>query len=344
MQSKKGLSGIWSWAWKLGAAAAAFAVISCSGPKLADGLYAQLDTAKGQVIISLEYKKAPLTVTNFVGLAEGTLGPAKGKPYYDGLTFHRVVKDFVVQSGDPTGTGGGGPGYTIPDEIAPDLKHDAPGVVAMANRGPNTNGSQFYITTVAAPWLDGHYSIFGHVVQGMDIVTTIVQGDVVKHLKILRVGTEAKAFKADQASFDALLAATQARIQQAAEQKAAADAALAKEKWPKATESPDGVRYIIEKRGAGTRTPKLGSEVTVNYTGTLLDGTKFDSTYDTGKPATFKVGDVIAGWNDTLIEMKKGEKRLVIIPPKLGYGDRGFRSVIPPNSTLVFEIELLDFK
>ncbi len=316
------------------------------GPKLPDGLYAELDTSKGTVIFSLAYREAPLTVANFVGLAEGTIAPSKetGKRFYDGLVFHRVIPGFIVQSGDPTGTGSGGPGYTIPDEIVPAFKHDAPGVVAMANKGPNTNGSQFYITTGPAPWLDGHYSIFGHVVRGMDVVERIQKGDRIERVRILRVGADAEAYRVDQAAFDKLLADANERVREEEARKASDELAEVEKRWPRATALADGLRYVVEKRGVGARTPKPGSEVTVTYTGTLLDGTKFDSSAESGEPLTFVVGQAIEGMNEAVVLMKRGEECLVIVPPELGYGERGYPGRIPPDSYLLLDIELVDFK
>lgn len=175
---------------------------------LADGLYAKMVTSKGDIIIELEFEKTPLTVTNFVGLAEGTMNSNRGKGvrFYDGLIFHRVIPDFMIQGGDPDGNGTGGPGYTFPDEIDKTLKHDAPGILSMANAGPGTNGSQFFITHTKTPWLDGKHTVFGRVIEGQAVVNAIRKGDTIKTIEILRTGTKAKAFKADQNSFDALLA------------------------------------------------------------------------------------------------------------------------------------------
>jgi peptidylprolyl isomerase len=178
--------------------------------KLADGVYAEFDTSKGKIVCQLEFEKTPLTVANFVGLAEGTKHYSKDgsaskkqdKPFYDGIKFHRVIPNFMIQGGDPQGTGGGGPGYTFKDECLPELKHDKPGILSMANRGPKTNGSQFFITHKDTPWLDGKHTVFGHVVEGQDVVNKIAGGDTINSIKILRIGDKAKGFKGDQADFE----------------------------------------------------------------------------------------------------------------------------------------------
>lgn len=181
--------------------------------QLADGVYAEMQTSKGRILLQLEYEKTPLTVANFVGLAEGTKHyskageepKAQNKPFYDGLTFHRVIPDFMIQGGDPAGNGSGGPGYAFRDEIVPSLKHDRAGILSMANAGRATNGSQFFITHKDTPWLDGKHTVFGHVVQGQDVVNKIGRGDTIQTVKILRVGEKAKAFKGDEAEFQKLL-------------------------------------------------------------------------------------------------------------------------------------------
>lgn len=184
--------------------------IAAENPPLADGLYAKIITSKGDILIQLEFEKTPLTVTNFVGLAEGTKNSNRGKGvrFYDGLTFHRVIPDFMIQGGDPDGNGTGGPGYTFPDEIYSTLRHNTPGVLSMANAGPDTNGSQFFITHTKTPWLDGKHTVFGHVIEGQDVVNAIRQGDIIKTIQIIRIGKKATAFKADQVSFEMLLLAS----------------------------------------------------------------------------------------------------------------------------------------
>nr|MBF0222516.1 peptidylprolyl isomerase [Desulfobulbaceae bacterium] len=315
--------------------------------ELADGMYAKLQTNKGEIVVRLEFEKTPMTVANFVGLAEGTKNSSKekGAKFYNGLTFHRVIKDFMIQGGDPQGTGRGGPGYKFPDEIDPSLKHDGPGVLSMANAGPGTNGSQFFITHKETPWLNGKHTVFGKVVTGMDVVNAIAKGDILQTVTITRVGEKAKAFKADQAAFDAYVkgASAQKTAQQSADIEKTKK--IITEKWPNATTTPSGLKYVVTQKGTGSTTPKTGDNVTAHYTGTLIDGKKFDSSVDRGKPFQFPVGmsRVIKGWDEAFLTMTKGEKRTLIIPPDLGYGSRGAGAAIPPNATLVFDVELIDF-
>jgi peptidylprolyl isomerase len=311
---------------------------------LGNGLFARINTDRGDIVVRLEFQKTPLTVCNFVALAEGKMNAASGKPFYNGLTFHRVIGDFMIQGGCPLGNGTGGPGYRFPDEIVPSLKHDGPGVLSMANSGPGTNGSQFFITHVATPWLDGKHTVFGRVVEGQDVVNAIKQGDKIKSVTIIRNGALASNFKADQAAFDALIKeASDAAVNKVKTQRDA-DIAQIDAKYPNATLTPSGVRYIIQKEGKGVK-PAGGKTVRVNYKGSLLSGKVFDSSDIQGRPLEFQagVGRVIKGWDEMILDMQVGEKRVAVIPPELAYGERG-AGPIPPNSFLVFEMELVGIK
>lgn len=304
------------------------------------GLYVTFYTAKGQIQAALEFEKTPLTVCNFVGLIEGTKSSNKpqGTRFYDGLTFHRVEPGFVIQGGDPDGRGTGGPGYSFGDEFHPDLKHDKEGILSMANAGPGTNGSQFFITHGPTPHLDNRHSVFGHVVKGMEVVRAIAVGDKMDSVRVTRIGAAAKAFKATEEAFQTLIK-NAAKAKEAEEAKAKAEFdALVK----KATVKPSGLKYIITQPGTGAK-PQKGNKVVVHYVGKLTNGKKFDSSLDRNKPLDFPigVGMVIPGWDEGLLDMQKGEKRTLIIPANLGYGERG-AGPIPPNSTLVFDVELLD--
>lgn len=311
--------------------------------KLADGVYAVMQTDKGNITLCLEYKKVPMTVSNFVGLAEGSLNLREpGKPFYDGLTFHRVIKDFMIQGGCPLGNGTGGPGYTFPDEFDETLEHDRPGVLSMANAGPRTNGSQFFITHVPTPWLNGKHAIFGHVVEGQDVVNAIAQGDKIQKVEILRVGDEAKRFVVSRETFGKLLQEKEREdIRKEAEEQASIDREI-KNRWPNATKTSSGLRYEVVKEGDSKKHPKWGQSVTVHYTGSLMNGKIFDSSLQRG-PVSFTIGDVIEGWNEGLQLMSKGEKVTMIIPPELGYGTQGYPGIIPPNAYLVFDVELISF-
>ena len=313
-----------------------------------DGLFARIITNRGEIVVKLEYQLAPLTVCNFVALAEGKMTAANNKRYYDGLTFHRVISrangddhDFMIQGGCPLGNGTGGPGYRFPDEIVSSLKHNKPGILSMANSGPGTNGSQFFITIVPTPHLDGKHTVFGHVVEGQNIVNTIRGGDRITRINIIRNGTQATRFRADQAAFDTLLREANAAVAREAANKRTADIAQITSRYPNATVTASGVRFIIQKNGTGTK-PTSGRTVRVNYKGSFLDGRVFDNS-DMRGPIEFKVGtgDVIPGWDEMVLDMRICERRLAIIPPELAYGERGAGGVIPPNSFLIFEMELV---
>jgi peptidylprolyl isomerase len=315
-----------------------------------DGLYAKIITAKGDILLKLYYDKTPLTVINFVGLAEGTLiygGATKptGIHFYDDLKFHRVIDNFMIQGGCPLGTGTGGPGYTFADEFDPSLKFTGPGVLAMANAGPGTNGSQFFITHVATPHLNGKHTIFGHVVEGQNVVDAIAQNDTIEKIEIIRVGKKAEQFKTDQAAFDRAQAEIEAGKNKGALDEEKKIKKLIKQRWPDAHFSKSGLYWVVTKEGEGDK-PTAGTTIKAHYTGRLLTtNQKFDSSYDRGKPLEFQVGigRVIKGWDQALLNMKRGEKRTLIIPPKLAYGSQGAGGVIPPDAWLVFDVELVDF-
>ena len=310
--------------------------------KQPDGIYAKFETSKGNIYCNLEYKKTPMTVGNFVGLAEGTIKntqKAEGVPYYDGLKFHRVIPNFMIQGGCPLGNGTAGPGYNFPDEIDATLKHTGPGILSMANAGPGTNGSQFFITHVKTDWLDGKHTVFGNVVEGMDVVNKIVGNDSIAHVLILRKGKEAEAFDAAKTfEFEKGNVSVKAEAKAKAE-KDAMDKTL-NETYGGAKVTASGLRYIAEKEGTG-KSPVATDQVTVHYTGYLLNGTKFDSSVDRGQPATFPLNQVIPGWTEGLQLMKEGGKTKFIIPSELGYGAAGAGGVIPPNAWLVFDVELI---
>ncbi|NCN05352.1 MAG: peptidylprolyl isomerase [Spirochaetales bacterium] len=311
--------------------------------QLPDGLYAQFDTTKGTITVELEFEKTPLTVMNFVGLAEGNLDTdtREGQPFYDGLVFHRVIADFMIQGGDPLGNGTGGPGYRFPDEFHPELRHSGPGVLSMANSGPNTNGSQFFITHVETPWLDDKHTVFGKVIEGQDVVNAIAQGDKINTLTILRQGSAAQGFTVTQELFDQEIQRAAQRQEEYQKQLAATDLARAAEIVPEGIVDENGIRYQIVTPGDGG-TPTPGQTVRVHYTGALLDGNVFDSSQQRG-PAEFPigVGQLIRGWDIMIPQMQVGEKRVFVLPPELAYGDRGAGGVIPPGAYLFFEVELL---
>ena len=309
-----------------------------------NGIYAKITTPKGAITIKLEHEKTPMTVANFVGLAEGTLeNTAKdsGAPYYDGLTFHRVIADFMIQGGDPTGTGAGGPGYKFEDEIHPDLTHVRPGTLSMANAGPGTNGSQFFITHGATTWLDGKHTVFGYVVEGQDVVDAVAQGDAMETVEIVRVGEEAEGWNASDIFTTARSKAEEA-AKAAAEAAKAAEAEALKEYTEGAQKTESGLMYLIEEQGNGPK-PAQGQSVQVHYELKLVSGVVVDSSFQRGQPIAINigVGQVIPGWDEGIMLLNEGSKATLVVPSELGYGPSGAGGVIPPNATLIFKVQLV---
>ncbi len=326
-----------------------------------DGLYAVLKTTMGTMACRLEFERTPVAVGSFVGLAEGLVpfrDPSTqewtSRRFYDGLKFHRIARDFVIQGGDPLGDGTGGPGYAFIDEFHPDLRHDGPGVLSMANSGPGTNGSQFFITLKKQPHLDDRHTVFGRLVYGFDVLQEIGEqpvdrqtsrpfGDIIlTRVEIVRRGADANAFD-PVAAFERQDEILARREVERSASKARFQAKLSKE-FSSCTELENGLRYVVKSEGAGMGA-QSGDMVTAHYVGFLEDGTKFDSSYDRNVPFRFPLGQgrVIKGWDEVFVSMRRGEKRRVVVPPDLGYGERGNRRFgIPPNATLIFDIELLE--
>jgi peptidyl-prolyl cis-trans isomerase A (cyclophilin A) len=308
-----------------------------------NGIYAKFNTAKGSILVKLTHDLTPGTVGNFVALAEGNMEnkvKPQGVKFYDGLKFHRVIPDFMIQGGCPQGTGTGDPGYKFDDEFHPDLRHDAPGVLSMANSGPGSNGSQFFITHIATPWLDNKHTVFGNVIEGQDVVDAIAQGDVLESVEILRVGEEAKNWNA----IEAFVGLKGARLKRAAALKAESEAKM--EKLAAGFEKTEsGLRYQFIQKGDGKQA-EAGKTVSVHYEGSLENGKVFDSSYPRKKPIEFKlgIGQVIEGWDEGIALLKVGDKARFVIPSDLGYGPAGAGGVIPPNATLIFDVELMDVK
>ncbi|WP_396198662.1 peptidylprolyl isomerase [Flavobacterium sp.] len=369
-------------------------------PVVLEGIFAEIYTNKGKIALQLEFQKTPITVANFITLAEGknefVTNDRKGKPYYDGLKFHRVIANFMIQGGCPLGTGAGDPGYKFKDEFDPSLKHDKPGILSMANSGPATNGSQFFITHKDTPWLNNKHSVFGHVIEGQKVVDAIAQDDVIEKVVIVRKGKLAKNFNAEkvfseymkikpeldkkEAEENRIKAEANAKLeaerkQKEAEAKAIADKEMKEKLGPllaakvaelaalkaKTTTTASGLQYSILQKGTGVK-PAEGKDIYVHYAGYLEDGTLFDSSYEAinkmyGKfdqnranqngyqPFPFKYGSkggLIPGFLEGINNMNFNDKAIFFIPAKLGYGERGAGNVIPPNSNIIFEVEILE--
>ena len=345
---------------------------------LADGLYAEIETSKGTILLELDLEKAPITVANFVSLAEGNdpfvSDEFKGKPFFDGLKFHRVIPNFMIQGGDPLGNGSGDCGYKFKDELS-DLKFDKGGILAMANSGPTTNGSQFFITHVATPWLDGKHTIFGHVVdKGMEIVNAIAQDDAINSIKIIRKGEDAKKFDAVKIFSDyfknesenqkkqvALNAEAQKKYQEQYQKVITDKLAYFAGAKASSTKLPSGLQFKLIGKTTGKK-PAVGAQLFVKYAGFLENGTLFDTSfsdvaksfgkYDEQREAqngyqglpyeVGKKGAMIPGFEEGLSKMNIGDKAVLFIPSNLGYGVNGAGNVIPPNANIIFEVELVE--
>lgn len=372
-----------------------------------EGLFAEFYTNKGKITLQLEFEKAPITVANFITLAEGkntfVTNDKKGKPYYNGLKFHRVIPNFMIQGGCPLGNGSGDPGYKFKDEFDASLIHDKPGILSMANSGPATNGSQFFITHKDTPWLNNKHSVFGHVIEGQSVVDSIAQDDSIEKVVIVRKGKLAKKFNAVKVFSEYMkikpeldrIAAEEAKVKAEAERlKAEAAAKLDEERRKKeadakaiadaeykaklgsvltakvaefkalkakSTKTATGLQYSILKKGTGVK-PTEGKDIYVHYAGYLEDGSLFDSSYEAinkvyGKfdqnranangyqPFPFKYGNkggLIPGFLEGINNMNFNDKAIFFIPANLGYGAKGAGNVIPPNSNIIFEVEILE--
>lgn len=359
-----------------------FAFTACNEeyPDLEDGMYAEFKTNKGTFLAELYYEATPMTVASFVSLAEGTntmVGEEyKNKPFYDGLVFHRVIGDFMIQGGDPQGTGSGGPGYQFPNEIVDTLTHDSKGILSMANSGPDSNGSQFFITLKETPWLNGLHTVFGEVVQGMDVVEAIGQVEtgpndrpveevVMQEVKIIRKGDDAKDFKAPEVlagELQEFKSEAEAREREMTE-RVEANKQRYEELKADAKELESGLQMAFLEEGNGPQ-PTSRDTVMVNYRGYLASGELFDTNIEQVaeeagilNPRRQEMGGyspmevlyspeapMIPGFKEGIQQMQVGDKAVLYIPSELGYGERGYPPVIPPSSDLIFEVELVSIK
>jgi len=350
---------------------------------LDDGLYAEFNTSMGTMLIKLSYEKTPVTVANFVALAEGNHPKVdndfKGLKYYNGIIFHRVIDNFMIQGGDPKGDGTGGPGYKFLDEFHETLKHDKPGVLSMANSGPGTNGSQFFITEVPTPHLDFKHSVFGHVVRGIDVQDAIsnvetsvgnrpIKDVLINTVNIIRIGNDAKQFDAVKTwnEMEPKLFITQQIEEEKKMRKIDSFAKIEREKnlnfKSKAKKIKSGLEIFYIKKGKGIK-PKKGDEISFYYEGYLAsNGLLFGTNrreimqnygmysaeeeakgwYEPSKVIFSNEMQLIEGFKQVLMMMNVGDKIYAYIPSKMAYKDRAMGNRIPPNSDLEFIIELVN--
>jgi cyclophilin family peptidyl-prolyl cis-trans isomerase len=353
-----------------------FAIFSCTPydrPELGDGIFAEINTNKGTMIAKLEFEKVPVTTANFISLAEGTnpyvSEEFKGKNFYDSIIFHRVIKDFMIQGGDPTASGMGGPGYRFKDEFTDSLSHSSKGVLSMANAGPGTNGSQFFITHKPTEFLDGRHSVFGLVIEGLEVVDSIanvatesdrpIEDVVMTHVSILRNGSNAHNFDADAIMYDYFETVKKEEAEKKAKNSAWAKEAMSQREAAKTL--PSGLGVYMIKDGNGEK-PKTGSKVNILYAGYFEHGGIFDTNYediaiengvfsqrrkDAGGynpiPMDYSMdANLIPGFKEGMLQLKVGDKARIFIPSHLAYGEQGAGNVIPPNSNLIFDIEIVE--
>ena len=341
-------------------------IISCKTqhPDLESGLYADLQTSKGSILLKLAYDKAPITVANFVSLSEGKNSKVseefRSKKYYNGIRFHRVIADFMIQGGDPTGSGSGGPGYRFDDEFS-DLTHKGPGILSMANAGPGTNGSQFFITHKATPWLDGKHSVFGEVIKGQEVVDSIEQNDLIKDVIIIRKGKEARQFNASEifTSYfeqrETIAKENEVKLNAIKQQ----NILKFEVQKSKSTKTASGLQYQITSKGKGTPV-KSTNNATVHYAvyftdGTLLETSKLEvaeannavnmqrKNANQYNPIPARVGPedaMIEGFKEGLRLLRMGDQAILFLPYDIAYGEKGVQG-IPPQSDLIFEVEIV---
>ncbi len=341
-------------------------IISCKTqhPDLESGLYADIQTNKGSILLKLAYEKAPITVANFVSLSEGKNSKVseefRSKKYYNGIRFHRVIADFMIQGGDPTGSGSGGPGYRFDDEFS-DLTHKGPGILSMANAGPGTNGSQFFITHKATPWLDGKHSVFGEVIKGQEVVDSIEQNDLIEDVIIIRKGKEARQFDASEVftSYferrETIAKENEVKLNAIKQQNLLKFEALKS----KSTKTASGLQYQITYKGKGTHV-KSTNNATVHYAvyftdGTLLETSKLEiaeannavnmqrKNANQYNPIPARVGPedaMIEGFKEGLRLLRMGDQAILFLPYDIAYGEKGVQG-IPPQSDLIFEVEIV---
>ncbi len=344
-------------------------------PDLQDGIYAEIVTNQGTTVAKLHHDLTPITVANFVALAEGTHSMVDsayvGKKFYNGTIFHRIIKDFMIQGGDPLGTGSGDPGYKFPDEIVDSLSHKSKGILSMANSGPNTNGSQFFITLKETPWLNGKHTVFGEIVIGQDIVDSIgvtktgardkpVSEVKMLEVNIIRKGKDAKAFDANGIFTEALKKIEEEKIEKEKLLKERGDAIAKKfnELKATATKLESGLEIAFITKGDGVK-PKPTDIVNVNYAGYFTDGRAFDTNIRE-KAEEFGIlrangryvpvpmpyspeARMIPGFKEGAQQMNVGDKAVLFLPSHLAYGERG-GGPIPPNADLIFELEILEIQ